>query len=278
MSYDVLGASPLDYLPCRYGTSKLMFRGPKRDLTVPYVAFVGGTETYGRFIETPFPELVEKALGQVCVNFGQVNAGVDAFCLDAGLVKTIGDAEVSVVQVMGAQNMTNRFYSVHPRRNDRFVGASTLLQTIFREVDFSDFHFNKHLLQQLRQVSEERFQAVRQELQEAWKARMKLMLKQFRGKTVLLWISDQPPKEQDAYCDETEGSDPMLITQDMIDEIRPLVTDVVEVVASAETISAGPEGMILSEMDHMAAAQMLGPKLHRQVADALIPCIQQMRN
>ncbi len=36
---------------------------------------------------------------------------------------------------MGAQNLSNRFYAVHPRRNDRFLRASTLMKTIFREVD-----------------------------------------------------------------------------------------------------------------------------------------------
>lgn len=30
MTYDALGAGALDYLPCRYGTSKLLFRGPRR--------------------------------------------------------------------------------------------------------------------------------------------------------------------------------------------------------------------------------------------------------
>jgi hypothetical protein len=32
MTYDVLGPGPLDYLPCRYDMSRLLFRGPKRNL------------------------------------------------------------------------------------------------------------------------------------------------------------------------------------------------------------------------------------------------------
>ena len=46
MTYDALGAGALDYLPCRYGTSKLLFRGPRRPLKEPYIAFLSGTETY----------------------------------------------------------------------------------------------------------------------------------------------------------------------------------------------------------------------------------------
>jgi hypothetical protein len=42
MTYDALGAGALDYLPCRYGTSKLLFRGPRRPLKDPYLVFMGG--------------------------------------------------------------------------------------------------------------------------------------------------------------------------------------------------------------------------------------------
>ncbi len=54
MTYMKLGQAALDYYPCRYGASKLLFRGPRRRLQGDYVAFLGGTETYGKFIETPF--------------------------------------------------------------------------------------------------------------------------------------------------------------------------------------------------------------------------------
>ena len=70
MTFPVAAHGALDYFPCRYGRSRVLFRGPKRPLDGPYVAFLGGTETYGRFIETPFPALVEPALGQACINFG----------------------------------------------------------------------------------------------------------------------------------------------------------------------------------------------------------------
>jgi hypothetical protein len=44
MTYDALGAGALEYLPCRYGTSKLLFRGPRRSLNKPYLVFLGGTK------------------------------------------------------------------------------------------------------------------------------------------------------------------------------------------------------------------------------------------
>jgi hypothetical protein len=273
MTYDALGPGALDYLPCRYGTSKLLFRGPRRDLDTPYLAFIGGTETYGKFIEEPFPTRVEKIIGTTCANFGFPNAGIDVFAHDPFVVNAARKAKITVIQVLGAQNMTNRFYAVHPRRNDRFVSASQLLSTIYREVDFADFHFTKHMLNRLLVVSPDRFETVRAELQQAWLARMRLILGQIKGKTILLWLADHEPKSNEAMDDQTLGSDPLFVTREMIDEIAQHATKVVEAVASKDVISAGTDGMVFSQMEAMAAAEMMGPIAHEEAADALIEAI-----
>ncbi|MGJ8625987.1 MAG: DUF6473 family protein [Sulfitobacter sp.] len=276
MTYDALGPGALDYLPCRYGTSKLLFRGPRRDLETPYLAFIGGTETYGKFIKQPFAAQVEEAIGLTCANFGLPNAGVDAFVHDPFVVSAAAKAKVTVIQVLGAQNMTNRFYAVHPRRNDRFVSASQLLSTIYREVDFADFHFTKHMLNRLVMVSPDRFETVRAELQQAWLARMRLMLGQIKGKSILLWIADHAPQPKAAHDQSCLGPDPLFVTREMMDEIKPHATKVVEVTVSKSAISAGTEGMIFSQMEAMAAAEMMGPDAHAEAATALIEAINDL--
>ena len=77
MTIDALGSGALNYHPCRYGRSRLLFRGPQRRLDGPYVSFLGGTTTYGKYIPTPFPALVEQATGLPAVNLGWINAGLD---------------------------------------------------------------------------------------------------------------------------------------------------------------------------------------------------------
>ncbi|MGJ8615197.1 MAG: DUF6473 family protein [Sulfitobacter sp.] len=273
MTYDMLGPGALDYLPCRYGTSKLLFRGPKRDLEAPYLAFIGGTETYGKFIESPFPTQIEKVIGTTCANFGFPNAGIDAFAHDPVVINVANRAKISVIQVLGAQNMTNRFYAVHPRRNDRFVSASQLLRTIYREVDFADFHFTKHMLNRLITVSPDRFETVRSELQQAWLARMRLLLGQIKGKTILLWMADHAPPPNAELDNNGLGTDPLFLTREMMDEITPYATKVVEVVVSKQAISAGTKGMIFSQMEAMAAAEMMGPDAHTEATEVLIDAI-----
>lgn len=283
MTYDTTGRSGLDYLPCRYGRSRLLFRGPRRRLEGEYALFLGGTETYGRFIEQPFPALVEAATGIRCVNFGLQNAGVDAFLHDPTVMEVAERARVTVVQVMGAQNMSNRFYAVHPRRNDRFLNASGLMKQLFRDVDFTEFSFNRHMLSTIRRISPDRYMMIREELREAWMARMRHLLQGIGGRTILLWFADHAPEgaEHDRHRlgpDPSDGlgGDPLFIDRTMIEALRPLVTDVVELCASADALSRGTEGMVFDPLEAPAAAGMMGPVAHQEVAEALVPVLDRM--
>ena len=109
MKQEKIEFGELSYSPCRYGASRMLFRGPRRRLDRPYIAFVGGTETYGKYIEKPFPVLVEKAMRQTCVNFGCVNGGIDVIENDPTVMENCNEAELNVVQEMGASNLSNRF-------------------------------------------------------------------------------------------------------------------------------------------------------------------------
>lgn len=267
MSYEKMGEMALDYLPCRYGDSRIIFRGPKRDLSKSFTLFLGGTETYGKFVAEPFPQLVEQATGRVCVNFGCVNAGIDMFLGDLVVQQAMTRAETVVIQAMGAQNMSNRFYRVHPRRNDRFIGASELMKQIFREIDFTEFHFTRHMLGTLSARAPDRYAMLREELRQAWLARMRLLLDGISGRKVLLWFSAQSPS--DNLAEVGLGHDPVFVDRDMIDELRPLTDDVIEVVASAEARQNNRSGMVFREMEKVAAKRMLGPKAHQEAAEAI---------
>ena len=121
-----------------------MFRGPQRPLDGRYLAFLGGTETFGKFYDSPFPALVERRIGTPCVNLGAVNAGVDVHARDATVLAACHDAAATVIQLPGVQNQSNRFYSVHPRRNDRFLRPSAALETLYPDIDFTDIAFTRH--------------------------------------------------------------------------------------------------------------------------------------
>lgn len=265
MSYELTSASALSDEPCRYGTSKLLVRGPRRDLDLPYLAFMGGTEVYGRFVEVPFVSQVENALGRTCVNLGSVNAGLDSFMRDAELKTVARGADLTVLQVLGAQNISNRMYQVHPRRNDRFLQASNALTALYGEVDFTEFHFNKHLLTGLESCSADRFTAVRTELEIAWVSRMSQLIDELDGKVVLLWLRYELGRED---RNSLLNHEPTMVEGAMIDALRGQVQAVIEMPVQTAGSADDIDGMTLGSMDLPAAEHMIGPSEHMRIANA----------
>lgn len=268
------GKRRLDYALCRYGTSKLLFRGPLRGTSSPYVVFVGGTQTFGRYVETPFPALVELSSGVPCINFGLQNAGLDVFLHDAEVMKIAAGAHVTVVQVLGAHNMSNRYYSVHPRRNDRFIAPSKLLCSIYPEVDFAEFHFTRHLLEALKQVSPTRFAMVVRELQQAWIARMTLLLGRMTGPCVLLHLGPEKPT-RDMGAQARAG--PLFVTKAMVSQVSRLAAGVVYVTPSHAAISEGTAGMVFPPIEKERALQLPGVRAHQEIAKAVAQAIARLK-
>lgn len=267
MAFEHPGAGALDYFPCRYAGSKMLFRGPQKALDKPYLAFFGGTETYGRFIETPYPDLVGTALRRTAVNLGCVNAGVDVFSHEPALLELAGGADASIVQVVGAQNLTNRFYSVHPRRNDRFIGPTPLLKSMFPEVDFADIAFTRHLMTALQRHSPGKFQEVVEELQAVWVSRTCAFLDALSGPKVVLWLADHTPDK--ARIDTSNcRSDPLYVNRPMIEAVRTHADEVVELVFDPAR-ATGMDGMVYSSLEAHAALQTPPLDVHIDAAKAV---------
>jgi Domain of unknown function (DUF6473) len=271
MAYAFPGEGALDYFPCNYGTSKLIFRGPRRSLDRPYIAFLGGAETYGKYVPDPFCDLVEDEVGYAAINLGCVNAGPDVYLAEPEVIRIAQGAEAVVLQVMGAANLSNRYYSVHPRRNDRFIAATPLLRTLFRDVDFTEFNFTRHMLTTLEATSKERFAVVVEELRRTWVERMGDLLALLPERTVLLWLSDTPPLPSG----QRRGlkQDPVLVDRAMLADLVPKAQAYVEAVTSAPARQASLEGMAFAALEALAAAALPGPSVHREVADKVVTAL-----
>ncbi|MBC7181168.1 MAG: hypothetical protein H5U14_13920 [Roseovarius sp.] len=274
MGFERLGHRPLDYRPVRYDGSKLVFRGPQRRLTGEFVACLGGTETYGTFIDRPYPDLMERSLALPCVNFGWPNAGVDAFLKDDGLIDMVSGARAVVLQVPGAMNLCNPFYRVHPRRNDRFLEATPRLRRLYPEVDFTEFHFTRHMMRRLADVSPDRFAVLREGLQEVWVARMQALLERIAAPVVLMWFSRHLP----GLGHEAAGiaDDPAFVSRAMLRAVGARAAQVVEVVISPEACAQGTRGMRFDPMQEAVAADLPGLLAHSEAARALSPVLESL--
>ena len=261
-----LAEGGLDYLSCRYGTSRLVFRGPHRRPGGRYAVAVGSTETFGKFVERPYPDLLEEHIGLPVINFGAVNAGIDVFASEGGVLDACSGAQAVVLQAMGAHNLRNRFYCVHPRRNDRFLRASSELRALYPDIDFTEFTFTRHLIQTLVEAGPDRFAPVLDELRAAWLSRMTVFLDNVAAPVILLWIAPRLPDDPSALH---HPSDPLFVTGAMIDAIRPRLAGVVVAPRQNSGRPGVAKGVISTDLEAPAAAMVPDASVHEATARAV---------
>ncbi len=265
------GAGALDYFPCRYGMSRAVFRGPERDLSGDYIAMLGGSQTFGKYVAAPFPLLVEEATGHPVANLGGLNAGPDFYLSDPAALQVAAGARVAVVQITGAEAMSNPFYTVHSRRNDRFLAASPALCALYPEVEFTDIHFTRHLLMVLRQAGPHRFATVTAGLKANWLTRMRMLLSRLPARRVVLRLADMAPTGVADLLDPAFG--PLLVDATMLAVLRPEVSAIVEVVPSDKARAEGLGRMQVPETEVEAARCLPGSAVHDEVAARLAPVV-----
>lgn len=250
---------------CQYAGSRLWFRGPVRALDDAYVACVGGDETFGRFVDRPFPSVLETRLGRSCANFGSLFCGIEAMSRDPGLLELINGSRVCVVQAPDLICQSNRFYRVHPRRNDRFLEPTKDLIDLYPELDFTEFHFVRHLLGRLSSQQDARFEVVAQELRVAWARNLLSLIKRIIPPVILLRLQIQRQPDME--------TDPIPVDAQMIDALRPACAGVLDLPVRVSGDSDELEDMIFGTLQQPMAEHMIGPATHRMIADALLPMI-----
>lgn len=253
---------------CTYGLSRLSFRGPRRPTDGRFVAVLGGSDTLARYVAKPYPDLVETAIGEVCVNLGVQAAGPDVYLNDPALQSLRHDAAATVIQLPGSTNLSNDFYKVHPRRNDRFTAPTDKLIHLYPEVDFSEISFTGHLIARLRAVDEARFALVRTALQSAWVCRMVQLVENVPGPVLLLWFAERTPNSDGGSIVGQGGNpchEPVFVTRQMVEALRDYVDDIIEVIA----VRGELDGLSYAPLDTLAARDALGLAAHQAAAQAL---------
>ena len=261
----------------RFGARQQVFRGPPPDLSGRYVAFLGDSHTFARFCPHPYPVLIGDTIGMTTANFGADGAGPGFFLGADAVLDAAALADVCVVQVMGARALTNRMYSVRPRRNERLHAVTDLLAGIYPEVEFSRFTTVRALLHRLFEVDEDRFAMIENELKNAWIGRVQTLLAEIECPTILLWFSAREPEvcALDASMADLVAA-PAFVDRAMIDAVSGNTDAVVEVVGTdglpqdltrdGTPVLFKPSGQPIVENTTLPS-----PKMHRICADALVP-------
>lgn len=239
----------------RIGSGRLSFRGEAPDVSMPYLLCLGGGETRGKAAICPWPELVGQELGMQCANLGYPNAGLDLVIRDEQRFGLCRHAEATVVQITGAHLLSNRFYRVHPWRNDRFLDASAALRRLYGEVDFTEFSFVRELLQRLHALDAQRFRVVVDELVTAWLARMRMLKAEAKGPVIALWFAGRPPPADPARLSPPrEAGLPLFVDQARLDLLADEGWVVVETLRRAGPKSGFSQA---SQADQQRAADLV---------------------
>ena len=270
-----------DYQAYRFGRSRQIFRGPQPNLRGAYLAFLGASHTFGRYADQPFPVLLGDTLAIPSLNLGTDGAGPGFFLSDPEVKQAASEAAVCVVQVMSASFVSNRMYTVRPRRNVRLQAVSDLLYGIFPEVDFARFSFVRPMLTHLEEVDPNRFKLVVNEIKNAWIGRTHTLLTSLHAKTVLFWFSqrspDGPPPDAGAA-----GTDyPAYVDQAMVDTVAEVADGYVECVTDVglpqdltvdgRTVLYRPSGAPIDQNREFPS-----PEMHAAAAEALMPELRRL--
>ena len=238
----------------------------------PYIVALGGSPTFGKYVARPYPVLLEQATGHAVANLGGLNAGPDFYLSDPAALRVASRARVAVVQITGADALTNPFYTVHGRRNDRFLAATPTLRALYPQVDFTDIHFTRHLLLVLQTADTGHFATVCDGLKANWLARMRQLLTHLPLRRVLLWLADTPPPADAADLDPALG--PLLVDRTMLAALHPAITTLVEAVPSPAARAEGLTRMQFPQTEAAQARHLPGSAAHDEVAALLGPVIR----
>lgn len=229
------------------------------------MAVLGTCETFGRFVQTPFAALAEDKLDMPVVNLGVVNAGLDSFLRDDKVIDIAKRAQRVAVQTMDPQNLSNRLYRVHPRRNDRFLAPSELLRQLYPDFDFTEINFTKDLLQRLHDHAPERFDIVEAELRKAWTARMRTLLGDLRSRAVVIRIR---------YRNRIKVAWEVDVSDRMLADLKDCSSGIVDVAVDSAADAGELDAMQAGSLPQPAAAALTGPSGHRAIAAELARALQ----
>ncbi|MDG1971221.1 MAG: DUF6473 family protein [Paracoccaceae bacterium] len=275
MTYQKPDKAFIDYDTYNWGRLNQVYRGPKPDFDQPYIACLGAAQTFGRYVNNPFPAQLADMLGVPVANLGTAGAGPGFFLRDSMALEAASNAELCVIQVMSARSLSNRMFQVRPKKNAQLSAVSKALSDLFPHVDFETFSYAHNMLNQIAEEDPAKFIEVERELKTAWDARTRLMLESIHTKKILFWFSERAPNEEPRNNDKTSMLKyPHYVDQAMLDAVTPFVDKVVYCISNegmpqsllidGEAVLQSPFGMPVTEIRYYPS-----PEMHQQAAEVL---------
>jgi hypothetical protein len=274
-----------DHAICDYqyaqlpGTTTLV-RGPiPVDLSADFVVCLGGAHTLGRFVEYPYPALLQRQLGVPVLNLGHGGGKPEFYLQSPGIIEVINKAKCAVIQVMSARGSPNRFLKPTSHAHNIMSIAEGIAAA--KNPAFVDAAYRNLL----RQLEPARLQEAIEETRSNWLAEMERLLGRITVPKVLFWFSVRTPAYVAKFnnLDAMLGDYPQLVTEEMIGKLKPETDGYIQCVSnvgmpytlrdaqSHEPVEVFPWQRESSTNNYYPSAEM-----HAIAADNLLPALRQL--
>lgn len=199
------------------------FRGPPVNTSAPYLAFIGASQTFGRFVPRPFPCLLGTRLGIPVLNLAVGGAGPRHY-LARNYLELINGAEAVVIQVMSGRSASNSLFD--NSESGGMIGHVRGEQSTVRADEFYS---------RLGQSSSKpRFEAIVNETRNDYMSSFIQLLRKIVVPKILFWFSRRHPQYAEDYEKIPEavlGDFPQLVNQSMVQRLAAFSDDYVECIS-----------------------------------------------
>ena len=272
--YQQLDAPMFDYsLATLADVPEHALRGPLPNLNEPYVAFVGGAQTFARFVAEPFANLVAKHLGLGCLNLGLGGAG-PRWPADARVLPILQRAKLVVVQCFAGRSASNSLFDNGStgRNSGRYLFTGDCLT------------YEQFLDEVMARQDLSLLQRVVRETRDDYACSMRHLGHCLSVPTVLLWLGRRRP-EYTIDWRHRHGilnHFPQLLDRAVVDRVRPFFRGYVEC-ASEQGLPQrlwpavqAVDGTVLGADGYLRNEYYPSPEMHQQAADLLLPVCRQV--
>lgn len=265
----------MDYNPVRWTDKGVRFRGSTATtMKEDYGVFIGAGQTFGRFVEDPFPDIVSRAIGIPSINLGMGGAGPGRY-LNPDLKEIINGSRFCVVQVMSGRSSANDLFDA--KTGENFYGLD--------KGDLGRAGFARKIAQHLITTNdEEEIRYYRHELRRAWLSEMWQLVRSIEVPKLLFYISKRSPEDLPDYKKTRElgGAFPQFIDRKTLNAIIPYFNDYAECVStegSPHSVMQKDEPVPLDMGGGrmvMANTYYPSPQMHEVAAEKLVPVVSKM--
>lgn len=250
----------------------LTLRGPGPDeyRSGEYVCCLGAAQTYGRFVEAPFPALLQESLGMSVANLGLPGSGPQAFLDRPRLIEFINRGRLAVVQVLSARSASNRYFKSEGFSN----GQRRTNREKISAINAFDEIFERFTGPEIKEIV--------METQEDWMGGYHRLLDAITVPKVLFFFGDRPAEESLDFSSRGRlfGSYPQLVTKDMIRGLAARVDGYVEAISNR-----GMPQVVRKSDGSVAEIRVAGrtvidnryypsPQMHEDAASVLLPVLE----